>query len=205
MVDNTKLGVGLNGNCPKLARLVHYWPIGMLILMIILIGTLNSEMQVRLRYERNSILEDQQYWRLLTAHLVHVDWRHTLLNVGALLLITVLFSDVYKAWQWLCVGLCTALGVDLGLLCLMPRLDWYVGLSGVLHGVLLAGALGCWRINQRAMALTVVVVVFLKLFWEQWYGVLPLSTHMAVITNAHVYGALSGLLVSLVLRGIQSS
>jgi hypothetical protein len=78
---------------------------------------------------------------------------------------------------------------------LEPQLEWYVGLSGVLHGALAAGAIGWWRHESRALALALTVVLVGKLAWEQWHGALPLSGDMPVVVDAHLYGAVGGALV----------
>jgi hypothetical protein len=67
-----------------------------------------------------------------------------------------------------------------------------VGLSGVLHGALAAGALGWWRQESKPLALGLTAVLLGKLAWEQWHGALPLSGDMPVVVDAHLYGAIGG-------------
>ena len=38
------------------------------------------------------------------------------------------------------IGVASVAMIDLGFVLFEPQLDWYVGLSGVLHGALAAGA-----------------------------------------------------------------
>lgn len=152
-----------------------------------------------LRYERVAVLEHHEYWRLLTAHLVHGSWQHTWLNLAGLLLLSMLFRATYRCWQWALITLIAALSIDLGLMYLMPQLLWYVGLSGVLHGILAAGAVAWWRIESTAMATALTCILIGKLSWEQWQGALPLSGDLPVIVNAHLYGAVGGLVIALML------
>ena len=77
---------------------------------------------------------------------------------------------------------------------LEPQLEWYVGLSGVLHGALAAGAIGWWRHESKPLALALTAVLVGKLAWEQWQGALPLSGDMPVVVDAHLYGAIGGAL-----------
>ena len=153
-----------------------------------------------LRYERIAILQNHQYWRLITGHLVHGSWQHVWLNLAGLLLMSALFLNTYTVWQWICIGLISMFTIDLGLLCLMPQLLWYVGLSGVLHGILSAGAMAWWRAGSRPMAAMLAVTVLGKLIWEQWQGALPLSGSLNVIVNAHLYGAAGGLIAAAMLQ-----
>lgn len=77
------------------------------------------------------------------------------------------------------------------------QLVWYRGLSGALHGLLIWGLLN--RLKQEPMlSLGLLLAVAAKIFWEQWQGPLPGSESMAngpVVVAAHLYGALSGMLV----------
>ena len=69
-----------------------------------------------------------------------------------------------------------------------PEVIWYVGLSGILHGLLAAIA---W---QRYPILLVLLMV--KLGLEQLYGGLPATANLtggAVIVDAHLYGAVIGI------------
>jgi membrane associated rhomboid family serine protease len=87
--------------------------------------------------------------------------------------------------------------IDTGFLLLMPHLQWYVGLSGVLHGLLTAGAVAWWRLEDRRLTLVLWLILLTKLTWEQWHGALPLSGDLNVIVNAHLYGAIGGAMVGI--------
>lgn len=153
-----------------------------------------------LRYERAAVLHGQ-VWRLLTGHLTHLGTVHLLLNLGALWLIWLLFADTVPARRWLGGLLVTALGCGLALLLLSPTLAWYVGLSGVLHGLLVIGAAGEWRRGRRPLAAVLLGGLALKLAWEQTVGAMPGSTELvgsAVVVEAHLYGALAGVAAALV-------
>jgi rhomboid family GlyGly-CTERM serine protease len=152
-----------------------------------------------LRFE-SQMIRDGQIWRLVSAHLVHLSWRHCLMNAIALLAICGLYAPVLTptrlAW-WTTASACS---VGLGLLWFDPELGWYVGLSGVLHGLLFAGALHD-VLSRRAVAAGVLVLaaVGVKLIWEQIWGPLPGSEAASggkVIVNAHLYGAVGGTLAA---------
>jgi membrane associated rhomboid family serine protease len=82
--------------------------------------------------------------------------------------------------------------IDLGFVFCEPQVTWYVGLSGVLHGALAAGAIAWWRHESRLLALYLSVIFLGKLAWEQWHGPLPLSGDLPVVVDAHLYGAIGG-------------
>jgi len=68
--------------------------------------------------------------------------------------------------------------ISLELFILSPELIWNVGLSGVLHGLFVAGALGAIRRRDRRETILLAAIVC-KLLWQQSFGALPGSTDMA--------------------------
>jgi rhomboid family GlyGly-CTERM serine protease len=154
-----------------------------------------------LRYERGAVLSGE-VWRVLTAHLVHADWTHLAWNVGGLVLVFALFAGAYSRRDWLIVMLTSTVAIDLGFLLLEPGLAWYVGLSGVLHGVMAAGLVAWLRAWRDPLSIGVAALFVGKLVWEHLRGALPFTAEslaVPVIHEAHSYGAIGGLLCALVL------
>ncbi|MDY6946611.1 MAG: rhombosortase [Pseudomonadota bacterium] len=160
-------------------------------LTLVLLSLLGESGRLALRYEREAVLQGE-YWRLITGHLVHGSAQHLILNAAGLGLIAALFPHDYSWRAWLLIALFSVLAIDAGLVFCEPQLLWYVGLSGVLHGALAAGAVAWWRHESRLLALVLSVIFLAKLAWEQWHGALPLSGDLAVVVDAHLYGALGG-------------
>lgn len=158
-----------------------------------------------LRYGRTEILESGQWWRVLSGNLVHLGYPHLFLNLAGLLLITLLLAHALTARQWAFTGLCSMLGVGIGLLLFDPQLTWYVGLSGALYGLLLGGAIAEFR-NHKMIACLIGGYTIGKIVWEQLYGAVESSEAIAggnVIVNAHLYGMVAGALAVLLLRTIE--
>lgn len=169
-------------------------------IIAIVIAFGDSKYGEALQYQRDAI-HAGQLWRLFTAPLVHLGWSHTLMNVGALIIIWGLFGQVLANRAWLVITLGCALGISAGLLLLNPEIGWYVGLSGVLHGYFTAGAIAERHTNMRT-CIVMLLLVSGKLLWEQFFGSLPGSaeaTGGAVIVDAHLYGAITGLMLGWVL------
>ncbi len=177
---------------------LHQFRIPLLLSALIVILALPGDStQALLRYERAAIL-DGQWWRLLSAHLLHLGGSHLLMNLAGLWLIWLLLGSSLSPRSWLILLFADALITALALLILNPQLGWYVGLSGILHGLLVAGAIADIRAGRRGTWLLLGAVAF-KLGWEQLAGPLPgseASAGGAVIVDAHLYGALGGLLLS---------
>jgi rhomboid family GlyGly-CTERM serine protease len=136
---------------------------------------------------------------LLTAHVIHLGYEHALLDIAGLALMWALFATDYSPWQWLLIIGLSALGVDAGLWLLSSTTQWYVGSSGVLHGVLAAGTCAhLWRREPDGWILALFLIG--KLVYEQAQGALPLTAGGSVIVDAHLYGAVCGALAALLLR-----
>jgi rhomboid family GlyGly-CTERM serine protease len=152
-----------------------------------------------LRYDRSALLAGQ-WWRLASAHMVHLDLRHALLNGLGLLLMWALFVRDYRARQWFLIVLAAAAAIDAGLWFRDTGVLWYVGASGVLHGVMAAGILAELRRGELA-GVALAVLLLAKLAYEQWTGALPFAgAAVPVVVNAHLYGALGGVAAALWMR-----
>lgn len=146
-----------------------------------------------LRFE--AALVAREPWRLATGQLVHLGWTHLLLNLAALALVWSMLGQVMSAGAWLACLLISATGVGVGLVWLSPEVQWYVGLSGILHGLLAAGAVVGAR-KQPLLAAVLLAVLLLKLVMEQLAPTTGFTSQLvggAVVVDAHLYGAVAGL------------
>jgi rhomboid family GlyGly-CTERM serine protease len=127
---------------------------------------------------------------LLSAHIVHLDLHHLILNEFGLILVWALFAQDYDLVEWCIIVLSGALAISSGLWWLSPRVSWYVGASGVLHTVMAAGA--AKHLVERAWDRWILTLgLVAKLAWEHFGGpAAPL-----VVTDAHLYGACCGFAV----------
>jgi rhomboid family GlyGly-CTERM serine protease len=151
-----------------------------------------------LEYDRAALAQGQ-WWRLATGHLVHLSWAHLWLNLAGLALIWVLFRNALTTLGWIAALSGSMFGVSLGLLLLQPNLVTYVGLSGVLHGLMSAGATAAVRRGERA-AIIMLVALGAKIGFESVHGAASATEALIggrVVTAAHLYGAISGILVAL--------
>jgi len=155
-----------------------------------------------LQWQREALAYGQ-HWRLLTAHLVHLDALHLLLNLFGLLLICELLWDDMAMNHALTLLLASALGVSLLLWINQPQLRWYAGMSGVLHG-LWAGCAGAALLRKKNMFyLGALLLLAAKLAYQSDNQTGSMSS-MPVVPVAHLYGALSGL-VWLALRQLKQA
>lgn len=154
-----------------------------------------------LRYDRTAVAAGE-VWRLVTGNLVHLNWPHLALNLAGLVLIWVLFARGWSLRLWCGAFLAGALAVGAGLFLFDPRLQWYVGLSGVLHALFAVGVLvePGFRPWERAVLLAALAA---KIAWEQVVGPTPGVAALidgAVVVQAHLYGAVGGLVFGIAVR-----
>ena len=146
-----------------------------------------------LRYERAGIAAGE-WWRLLSAHVVHLGWKHVLLDAAALCLLWTLFARAFSVRLWLLVSAGAIFAIDAGLWWLAPGVQWYAGISGLLHGVWAAGALQSARRREFGGWLLLIALAA-KLAREYQLGTSVVVASLPVVTEAHRYGALGALLV----------
>ena len=159
----------------------------------ILIAILGDTGRIWLSYDRPEIAAGE-LWRLLSGHFVHLGISHLIWDAAGFLLIWYLVGQSFDRMQWLIVSLVTIVGIDLGFWFLEPNLTWYVGLSGLSHGVLAAGIVGSLKSGRVDMWILGAALVA-KLAYEAVVGPLPGSAESSggtVIVAAHVYGAVAG-------------
>jgi rhomboid family GlyGly-CTERM serine protease len=173
---------------------------GTILLVALLIALGGDAGRELFRYDRVAI-GSGELWRLISGHAAHLGWSHFAMNAVGMLLIFYLVGDRFSPLAWLLVSVLAVLGIDLGFWLLEPQLIWYVGLSGLLHGYLAAGvAAGLPKLQTEDWLIAGFLIV--KLGYEQIIGPIPGSTDTAggnVVVAAHLYGAIAGLLVGLII------
>lgn len=175
----------------QILRRIAHWQVPLVFALVGVVAAAFGDFgRAILRYDRPAIA-DGEYWRLLTGHFVHLGYQHLLLNLAGLLLVWLLVGRHHNTRQWYAVSATCIAVMSLGFWILDADMRWYVGLSGLLHGLLLAGGISGIR-SLPAESMVICAVVVGKLLYEQLAGPLPGSESVAggtVIVNAHLYGA----------------
>lgn len=166
------------------------WSCAALILILTAAGDVP---RVALRWDRDALIAGEA-WRLVSGHLIHLDLLHALLNLLAGALLATLFGKELRAAQALLVGVVACGAIDAGLWWLSD-VDWYVGLSGVLHAYAAAAIVHRLLRQPEPIAAGLAAFGIGKLIWENTLGALPLAgAATTVVTDAHLYGVLAGTL-----------
>lgn len=151
-----------------------------------------------LRYDRAAIATGQ-WWRLVTAHIAHLGLHHAVLNTLGFVFLWALFAREWHPREWAVIVLVVIAAIDSGLWFRDPQLAWYVGASGVLHGLMAAGVVAYVR-RRDPLGWIMAGLLAAKLAYEQLHGPLPFAGRgVPVVVDAHLYGALAGLLTAIFL------
>ena len=174
-------------------------PLAVMVL-ILLLGLGGEAVRVALRYDAAAIAAGE-WWRLWTGNLVHLGWWHLFLNEVGLLVLVLLCPEVLPWSVWARRLLLLGLGMSLGLYWFVPSARWYVGMSGVIHGLFLLG-LGRQVVKDHDLiAAGCIAYLVGKIGWELYSGA-PVSDEEAiggkVLVESHLYGTLSALLYGLI-------
>lgn len=172
-----------------------------LLLILSLIVLLGQIIGKEYFYFDRQLLVQGQYWRLLTAHLVHSNNIHLLLNVCALALVLMLFDKLLTVRAYITLIVLSACVQSIAFYYLLPNVETYVGLSGVLHTLYVAATIQLLaQTKERVMASVLLMLVTLKLLTEnlgQGISVSQAMINSRVLVEAHLYGAMIGVLAGL--------
>lgn len=133
---------------------------------------------------------------IVTAPFIHADWGHFGANAGPFFILGWVLFYVYRGialkvflWTWLLAGIWLWFGA---------RDAWHVGASGLVYGM--AAFLfvsGIIRNHVPLIALSMLVVfLYGGLFW----GLFPVHWLVEYSWEAHLWGALAGVVVAVVFR-----
>jgi len=150
-----------------------------------------------LRYQNNWFLEGE-FWRIVSGHLVHINWKHLLINSLGLILCMAITSPRWSLKQWLSYNLLLACGISLILTIENTVLQWYAGYSGILSGIYVLAVFDLYK-REKIIALLIGAVVFIKILLEQTGSITVTSGAFIgapVIIDSHLYGALLALLIA---------
>jgi len=150
-----------------------------------------------LDYNREMIL-DGEYWRLITGNFNHTNIYHLLLNIAGLAVIAGLHHTYFDSKAFISLIVFLSITIGLCILWLSPGTSLYVGLSGVLHGLLIVGAIidvGKKHYSGYLLIIGVIGKVASEQLFESPAQVSELI-EATVLTDAHLYGLLAGIAVA---------
>lgn len=172
------------------------------VIVLMLTTIFGSYINPILRYDRDEILVGE-IWRLITGHFVHLGTYHAFMNLFGFILIRIIFPKVISNQYLLVAIVFMAVSISFALLISSPQLDWYLGFSGVLHGLFAYCIV--LSLNAKLSIDWVILLVFIfKIVNEQLPGYdanyLADYIHAPVAVDAHLYGFLAGIICSVLIK-----
>ena len=177
-----------------------FTPVCLVIVLATLAYLFDKQLSTSLIYDRNALALGQ-YWRIVTGHFFHTNLAHFLLNSAAVVLLWALHGSFYRYSSYLVVFIISAVTCSLGMYYFSTSISLYVGLSGVLHGFFVWGALHDIRTKEFTGYL-LLIGVMIKIAHEQLYGAssdVEKFINAPVAVDAHLYGAIGGVIAFLIL------
>lgn len=153
-----------------------------------------EQAQTWLRYNYAE-LQNQQSWRIITGHFIHTNWNHYLLNTAAFVALWALHGKFYqtrKIFSFVMINACLITAY----VYFLTDISVYSGFSGILHGLIVWGAVKDIQ-HQDKTGYLLLVGVFAKVIYEQLYGASASTASMIqadVAVEAHLAGVMSALL-----------
>jgi len=177
------------------------WWFSLLVMVLISATTLlpHDLIEYHLALQRTAVASGE-WWRIFTSQYVHLGFNHTLLNVVGYLIIAAAFREDVTPREECIALLLSNVGVGLGIYFFSPELEWYVGLSGAIYGLLAHNLIIGWR---RSPLLSLLFGVYLagKFVYEQFISgpdtVTAAFIGADVAVDSHLYGAITGLITGI--------
>ena len=125
-----------------------------------------------------------------------------ILSAVGLLICLSLYRDLENPALLPVLSLILAFLISAGLYYFYPYITWYLGFSGVLHGLFVIGAL----LELGLLGWAVLLTITVKVGWEITVGPIPGTVSIIgtpSIAEANLLGAVSGLAVGWIIRAIK--
>ena len=193
---STTMSWRLSAVFPQLTDYRQWIALAIVLLPMLMIWVL--DLNQRMSYQR-ALVDEGSYPLLISGNFAHLGTAHWFLNACAWLLIWLYARSTVSLFLWITATLLLSTTIGLGLYTFDPHVDWYVGLSGVLHGLML---ITVYQLHQNHFNDIGVYLVgfglFIKIIGEHLNGPSPGTAQLAggpVVIEAHLYGIIGGLMI----------
>ncbi|MPW28646.1 rhombosortase [Agarivorans sp. B2Z047] len=146
------------------------------------------------------LISQGEYWRIVSGNLSHNNLIHWLMNVATLVLVYFVFDDRLSNQHFMLISISLCL-LGGGLLW-FAKYDEYVGLSGLIHGLIAYAAMADLFTDKKRVGAIILTGLSAKLLMEQLYGGDPWVTDLIgidVAIDAHLLFAVLGISFALLL------
>ena len=174
--------------------LCRFWLTVLFLIALIILYFFHT--QFDLSYQRE-LVEDGQWWRIVSGQLVHNNFAHLFPNMAALVLWRLLLiaggSEREFIFNLLCCTLLTGVLIHI----LLRSYDYYLGISAIVYGMLLVGAVSLIRARHYwawAVLLALVIKLLRDYYAPETLAGVAARIGVPVAVEAHFVGVLAGVL-----------
>ncbi|MDQ6975612.1 MAG: rhombosortase [Mariprofundaceae bacterium] len=149
-------------------------------------------------YQRSLLIYEDQWWRLLTAPLIHFSWQHLLLNLS-LAWPLMLLLERRKRSHLLFLYCTSTLLTTVYIFHCLPKLEYFAGLSGFIMALWIYTLCDVIATSDNFKLRLIVVLLFLLSVLKIILEAAHISifsgneTSFHVVWQAHAFGLVSGL------------
>ena len=169
-------------------------------IILLLFSTTFAAFDLNNLLEFNRELVNQgELWRIFTSQFVHANWAHLGLNASGILLIWLLHGEYTSPTRYAFNTSALALWCGLGVYWFCPGIHIYTGLSALLHGVIIWGAVKDITVGLKSGYL-LFIGVWIKIAFEQFSGPstdIEKLIDSTVAVDAHLIGVIGGTLLAI--------
>ncbi len=145
------------------------------------------------------LIEQGEIWRLLSSQFVHANWAHLGLNCAGIVLIWLLHAEHTTPSRYALNSLILGIWCGSGIYFFCPDIKIYTGLSALLHGVIVWGAIKDISVGMKTGSL-LFIGIWLKIAHEQYAGPSAevgklIASRVAI--DAHLIGAIGGIVLAI--------
>jgi len=165
----------------------------LIIFITVLVYLFEPQASLLLAYYHTG-LADFELWRSITGSFCHTNFNHLIMNIFGLIVTLLLFIDTFKKIRIWPLFIFNSLFISLALFLFDPAIIWYVGLSGVLHGLFSYGVVSDLK-NRDIWGYLLGTGFIIKIAYEQFFGASDSTIALIeanVAINAHLFGAIAG-------------
>ncbi|PCJ36955.1 MAG: rhombosortase [Moraxellaceae bacterium] len=173
------------------------WWFSFLVIAIVLTLSILGESATQALSLHRSMIDNGEWWRIITGQVVHLSVNHTLLNAMGYIILCFGFRKEVSATEEMLALIVSMFGVGFGIYLFNPEISWYVGLSGAIYGLLISNVMIGAKRTPTLSALFLFFIVT-KIIYEQFFAGPDRATEALiggeVAIDSHLYGALTGLI-----------
>lgn len=147
-----------------------------------------------------TLVQQHEYWRLLTGGLVHANTTHLTLNLLGVFCLLMLYEHQIKTIYWCSISITLVICVNISIFLWIPSTEHYLGFSGASHGLYAWYSIKEWKRKHSLFPIFILLFLLGKMIIDA-FSINQLSSTligMRVHWQSHWIGAIAGTLIAFI-------